>query len=114
MLSTVLAVLAAAGLPLGPASLPEIRTTEALALERPPDDPARGPLGFLVRTGRFATRAEADARAAELRAAGLTVRGSVFTAEDGERTTGPWVVHVLAVDRRAYRRVEPVLATGLV
>ena len=84
------------------------------ALERAPDDRARGPLGYRVRNGVFTTRAEADARVAELRAAGFTVRGAVFTAEDGERTSGPWVVHVLRVDRRAYDRVAPALATDLV
>jgi hypothetical protein len=83
-------------------------------LERPPDDRHHGPLASRVHTGRFATRAEADAFAAELRTTGFPVRGAVFTAEDGERTSGPWVVHVLSVDRRAYRRVSPALANDLV
>jgi hypothetical protein len=83
-------------------------------LERAPDDRRRGPLGYRVRTGLFATKADADAKVAELRAAGFTVRGSVFTAEDGERTTGPWVVHVLEIDRHAYGRVFPALANDLV
>jgi hypothetical protein len=84
------------------------------SLERPPDDRRRGPLAYRVHSGRFATKAEADVRAAELRAAGFTVRGSVFTAEDGERTSGPWVVHVLKIDRRAYGRVAPALANDVV
>ena len=84
------------------------------SLERPPDDPRRGPLAYRVRSGRFATEAEADARAAELGAAGFTVRGSVFTGEDGERTSGPWVVHVLKISRRAYGRVAPGLANDVV
>jgi hypothetical protein len=42
------------------------------------------------------------------------VRGSVFTAEDGERTSGPWVVHVLSVEPWAYRRVAPALANDVV
>jgi len=84
-------------------------------LERPPDDPTRGPLGYRVRSGLFATQAEADARVGALRAAGFTPRGSVYTAEDGERTSGPWVVHVLRIDPRAFRgRVAPVLANDLV
>jgi exopolysaccharide biosynthesis protein len=62
----------------------------------------------------FATRAEADARVAALRAAGFTVRGAVFTAEDGDRTSGPWVVHVLSVERGAYRRVQAALANDVV
>jgi hypothetical protein len=83
------------------------------ALSRPPDDPAPGPLGHRVHSGLFATRAEADQRVAAIRAAGLPARGSVFTAEDGGPTTGPWVGHVLAIDP-ALRRVEPVLANDVV
>ena len=83
-------------------------------LQRPPDDTAVGPLAFRVDSGRFATKADADARLAEIRAAGFPVRGSVFTAEDGEPTTGPWVVHVLAVDPAAYRAVAPALANDVV
>jgi hypothetical protein len=83
-------------------------------LERAPDDRRRGPLAYRVRTGRFATEAEADARAAELRAAGFSVLGPVFTAEDGGRTSGPWVVHVLKVSRRATGRVAPALANDVV
>lgn len=84
-------------------------------LERPPDDPAPGPLGYRVHSGLFATKAESDARVAAIRAAGFVARGSVFTAEDGERTSGPWVLHVLAVDPAAYRaRIAPVLANDVV
>ena len=82
------------------------------ALPRPPDDVARGPLGYRVHSGLFATRADADQRIAAIRAAGLPARGSVFTAEDGGATSGPWVVHVLTVDHRA--RAEPVLANDVV
>ena len=87
---------------------------EVETLQRPPDDRRHGPLAYRVHSGLFATKADADARAAELRANDFTVRGSVFTAEDGERTSGPWVVHVLKVDRRAYRRVFPALANDVV
>jgi Phosphodiester glycosidase/SPOR domain len=82
------------------------------ALERAPDDPARGPLGHRVRSGAFATQAEADAHRAALTAAGFTGGRTVSTAEDGTPTTGPWVVNVLSVDpRRA--EVEPAIATDI-
>jgi hypothetical protein len=55
---------------------------------------------YLVRSGHFAQKAGADARVAAIRAAGLPVRGSVFTGEDGRPTSGPWVVHVLRIDPR--------------
>ena len=88
---------------------------EVQRLERAPDDPARGPLAFRVHSGLFATRQQSDERLAAIRAAGFTARGSVFTAEDGERTTGPWVVHVLDIDPERYRgRIEPALATDVV
>jgi hypothetical protein len=76
------------------------------ALHRPPDAPGRGPFAFRVRSGLFATRAQAHARVAAVRAAGLPVRGAVFTAEDGGRTSGPWVVHVLSVDPRPLSRAD--------
>jgi Phosphodiester glycosidase/SPOR domain len=88
---------------------------ELRALPRPPDDAVQGPLGYLVRSGSFASRTDADARVAALRALGLPVRGAVFTAEDGRPTTGPWVLHVLAVDLLRQRgRIEPVLANEVV
>jgi hypothetical protein len=84
-------------------------------LPGPPDAELRGPFAYRVRSGLFATRAEADARAAAIRAAGLPVRGSVFTAEDGGPTTGPWVVHVLSIDTHRYRgAVAPTLANDVV
>ncbi len=84
-------------------------------LERPPDDPARGPLAYRVHSGLFATKAESEAGAAAIRSAAIAVRGSVFTAEDGESTSGPWVVHVLEVDPSSYPgRVAPELATDVV
>ena len=66
--------------------------------DRAPDDPRRGPLGYLVRTGSFDTQAEADALVAELTAKGYAEPIAVYTGEDGGRTTGPWVVHVLKVN----------------
>jgi Phosphodiester glycosidase/SPOR domain len=85
--------------------------SDLTALARPPDDPAHGPLGYRVRSGRFASRSDADLRVAALRAAGLPVRGAVFTAEDGGPTSGPWVVHVLTVEPE---QAEPVLANDVV
>jgi Phosphodiester glycosidase/SPOR domain len=153
---------AAAELPLGPAGLPEARTTTVLAPgvthtrivrgtpspdeawivdaafladraaadalaarldaagaparveridERPPDAPGEGPQGYLVRTGRFATQAEADAERARLTAIGLTGLRTVYSGEDGRSTTGPWVVNVLET---APWRVRGALATDVV
>jgi hypothetical protein len=88
---------------------------ELRALQRPPDDRAPGPLAYRMRSGLFATRALADERIAAIKAAGLPVRGAVFTAEDGERTSGPWVVHVLSVDPLRYPgQIAPVLANDVV
>ena len=63
----------------------------------------RGPARLSRALRAVRARGEADARVAALRAAGFMVRGAVFTAEDGGPTTGPWVMHVLAVDPRAGR-----------
>lgn len=83
--------------------------------DRAPDDPARGPLGYLVRVGSFATQAGADALHAELTAKGYTGLRTVYTGEDGGKTTGPWVVHVLRVDPDRYSgEVTPELATEIV
>ncbi len=68
--------------------------------ERAPDDPERGPLGWLVRVGSFQTEPEAIALRDRLTAEGYAGTRVVFTGEDGGRTTGPWVVHVLEVDSR--------------
>ena len=83
--------------------------------DRAPDDPARGPLGYLVRVGRSTTQAGADALRAELAADGYAGTRTVYTGEDGGKTTGPWVVHVLKVDPDRYDgELRPELATGVV
>ena len=83
--------------------------------ERAPDDPQNGPLGYLVRVGSFATRAEADTLRAELTEEGYTGLRTVYIGEDGSDTSGPWVVHVLEIDPDLYDgTVTPVLATGIV
>ena len=82
---------------------------------RAQDDPERGPLGFLVRSGRFATEAEDEALRARLAAAGRAGLRVVFTGEDGRRTSGPWVVNVLAIDPARYGgTVDAALATDVV
>lgn len=87
--------------------------------ERAPDDPQRGALGFLVRVGSFGSEAEATALRDRLASEGYAGTRVVYTGEDGGRTTGPWVVHVLAVEsgrlRAAPRPVlDAELATGIV
>jgi hypothetical protein len=87
--------------------------------ERAPDDPQRGPLGWLVRVGSFPTEAEATALRDRLTAEGYAGTRVVFSGEDGGRTTGPWVVHVLELDARhmhAQRgpNLDAELATGIV
>jgi hypothetical protein len=85
--------------------------------ERAPDDPERGPLGWLVRVGGFQTEAEAIALRDRLTAEGYAGTRVVFTGEDGGRTTGPWVVHVLELDSRhlhaATERRRPLLDAAL-
>ncbi|CAN5850992.1 phosphodiester glycosidase family protein [soil metagenome] len=82
---------------------------------RAQDDPVTGPLGYLVRTGSFTTQAEADALREELAAQGYTGLRTVYTGEDGEKTSGPWVVHVLEIDPDLYDgALTPELATEIV
>jgi hypothetical protein len=80
-------------------------------LKRAPDDSSPGPLGFLVRTGRFETQLQADLERARLAQAGLEGLRTVFTAEDGTSTTGPWVVNVITADPGV---VTTALATDVV
>jgi hypothetical protein len=88
---------------------------EVETLARPRDDHAAGPLGHRVHSGLFPAKAAADERVAAIKAAGFPARGSVFTAEDGTRTSGPWVVHVLSVAPWAYSgRIAPVLSNDAV
>ena len=75
------------------------------------DDPQPGPLGYRVRSGRFTGQADADALRASLIADGFAAPRSVYEGEDGERTTGPWVVNVLEV---APGLAAPALATQVV
>lgn len=83
--------------------------------ERAPDDPGRGPLGYLVRVGDFASESEATAVRDRLGAAGYSGLRVVYSGEDGGRTTGPWVVNVLEIAPEDFTgQVGPALATEVV
>lgn len=69
-----------------------------LVAQRAADDPAEGPLGYLVRVGSFEAVEQANAARDALSAAGYTGPRVVYTGEDGAATSGPWVVHVLEID----------------
>jgi hypothetical protein len=64
-------------------------------------DAGPGLLGYRVRVGHYATEAEAAAAAARLTAARFKP-SVVYTGQDGEPTTGPWAIHTLTVDFRAF------------
>lgn len=83
--------------------------------KRASDDPERGPIGYRVRSGSFATLAEATSLRDQLAAAGYSGLRTSYTGEDGAETTGPWAVHVLEVDPMVFQgKVEPELGTGTV
>lgn len=69
-----------------------------------------GVVGYTVRVGRYATEDGAKKDLAALTAKGFKA-GTSYTAQDGGTTTGPWRLHVLTVDPRAYRG-EVVSSTG--
>ncbi len=71
--------------------------------------------GFSVRTGAFADQAAADALREVLATGGFAGGRTLYTGEDGRRTTGPWRVHVLSVDPvRFAGSLVPALGTGVV
>lgn len=83
--------------------------------DRAPDDPESGPLGYLVRAGSFEEETGAEALAGRLEADGYEEPGVVYTGEDGEKTSGPWVLHALEIDPDLYGgEISPELATGVV
>jgi hypothetical protein len=91
-----------------PADIEEI-TSRAI------DDPTPGPLGWRVTVGQFDTVEGANAQRDALAAAGFTLLRVVYTGEDGNLTTGPWVVQVLEIDPRRFRgELGPMLASGIV
>jgi hypothetical protein len=81
---------------------------------RPVDDPVRGPAGYLVRVGHFASQSDAAAMARSLSAAGFTGLAVTNSSLDGRPTTGPWVVRVLRIDRRFAGRVSDELSNDVV
>ncbi len=64
-------------------------------------DATPGLIGYRVRVGRFASLDEASAVSAKIKAAAFTP-SVVYTGQDGDDTTGPWVVRALAVDFHAF------------
>jgi hypothetical protein len=79
-----------------------------------PAGPADQPLGWLVRVGRYADRAEADTVRAELADRGVSAAVE-HTVEDGHATTGPWSLDVLVVDPTRFTgRLRSELAGGIV
>lgn len=84
-------------------------------IARPPDDSRLGPLGYLVRVGFFASNAGATNLQDQLVMDGYSGLRVVYTGEDGQKTTGPWVVNVLELDSAQFQgKLAPALATGIV
>lgn len=67
-------------------------------------DLAGGVIGYRLRlTTTYATKAEADAASADVKAAGYTSRAWYTGWDGGNRSAGPWTVHVLTIDPRTFR-----------
>ncbi|MBM7693742.1 exopolysaccharide biosynthesis protein [Peribacillus deserti] len=71
--------------------------------KRAADDKEKGELGFLVRVGKFMTEQEAKDLQQKLTSQGYTGLRVVFSGEDGQMTSGPWVVNVLEVNPKNYK-----------
>ena len=83
--------------------VPNVRRIDS----RAQDDPLRRePLGWRVRCGGHRTRVEAEAVRSTLALAGINAPRVSFSGEDGERSTGPWLIDVLTLDPQAIG--EPV------
>ncbi|WP_324653615.1 phosphodiester glycosidase family protein [Georgenia sp. H159] len=78
----------------------DARVEEVVA--EPVADFAGGSLGWRVRVGSFATRAEADDARGRLVAAGHP-GSAVYTGWDADADDGPWRIDVLTVDPRHFR-----------
>ncbi|MFJ7729080.1 phosphodiester glycosidase family protein [Neobacillus sp. NPDC097160] len=79
--------------------------------DRAMDDQAKGPLGYVVRTGSFQQETEAKELQQRLAKQGYTGLRVVYTGEDGGKTTGPWVVNILEVNPAGFHgKLQPVLA----
>ncbi|MFU2014964.1 phosphodiester glycosidase family protein [Peribacillus butanolivorans] len=83
--------------------------------ERPADDHEQGPLGYLVRVGSFKSERDANKLRDELKGKGYGNSRVVFSAEDGGKSTGPWVVNILEIDPKKFKgKVLPELGTEIV
>ncbi|MFB7642029.1 SPOR domain-containing protein, partial [Peribacillus butanolivorans] len=83
--------------------------------ERPADDHEKGPLGYLVRVGSFKAERDANKLRDELKGKGYGNSRVVFSAEDGGKSTGPWVVNILEIDPKKFKgKVLPELGTEIV
>jgi hypothetical protein len=83
--------------------------------KRAPDDPERGPLGYLVRLGAFKTQDEANNLKNELLGKGYQNLSVVYSGEDGIETSGPWVVNVLEIKPKLFNgKIVPELGTEIV
>ncbi|MDR7072392.1 phosphodiester glycosidase family protein [Fictibacillus barbaricus] len=69
---------------------------------RAQDDPQQSPLGYLVRMGPYKEESNAKMISNDLISKGYSDSKTVFTGEDGESTTGPWVVHVIEMDPKTF------------
>lgn len=78
--------------------------------ERPPDDMRHSPLLWTVRAGRFDTEDSAAAAQTRISDAGLDAGSVVYSGEDGDPSTGPWVIHVVRVGHDYKGRVINALA----
>lgn len=67
-------------------------------------------LGFIVRTGKFATQEEATAYKNQLTKLGFSNLRVTYSGYDGTHTTGPWSIHVLEIDRRLTSNMTTTLA----
>jgi exopolysaccharide biosynthesis protein len=88
----------------GAARLKEAGLVAEVREERNPEyqDLPAGVIGYSVRVGTYSARDAAKTDMAAI--SGLGYRASmVFTGEDGDPTSGPWVVRVLTIDPRIYR-----------
>lgn len=62
-----------------------------------------GIIGYRVRlTHTYATKGEADAASAALKAAGVASRAWYQGWDGGDVSSGPWVVHVLTIDPKSF------------
>ncbi|QGQ44110.1 phosphodiester glycosidase family protein [Metabacillus sediminilitoris] len=79
------------------------------------DDQEKDPLGFIVRVGHFELEADAKAFQQTLSEKGYTGHRVVYTGEDGDQTTGPWVINVLEVNPDTFKgKVMPELGNDIV